>query len=184
MPRRALALALVATTILAISTTHLIAAETLNVKSGLWETTSTTEATGMPPIPPEVAARMTPQQQVMVQESMRRALAKNGKPRTQQQCITQEEINSAFGNLAPNSGCKTSVVTSTAKVQETQLACTGSTKATGTLHIEASSPENVTGSSQMTVGEGQNVMVVKTQFTAHWLGSDCGSVSPAGSGAQ
>ena len=97
-------------------------------------------------------------------------------PRTQKQCITQDEINSAFGNLAPDRGCEKNAATSTAKVQETNLTRTSSTKATGTLHIEAAAPYNVTGSLQMTVGEGEHVMVVKTEFTSRRFGTDCGLV--------
>ena len=34
----------------------------LDVKPGLWETTMTSQMSGMPPIPPEALARLTPEQ--------------------------------------------------------------------------------------------------------------------------
>ena len=36
--------------------------QSLNLKVGLWEVTHTTSLTGTPPIPPEMLAKMTPEQ--------------------------------------------------------------------------------------------------------------------------
>ena len=51
------------------------AAEPLNVKLGQWETTTTMQLSGMPAIPPEALAQMTPQQRQMIEDRMREVAA-------------------------------------------------------------------------------------------------------------
>ena len=84
----------------------------LDVKLGLWETTSTTQMTGMPPIPPEVLDRMTPEQRAQMEATMG---ASGGQPKAHitKSCMTKERLEKggSFGEDRPN--CKRTVTGST-----------------------------------------------------------------------
>jgi hypothetical protein len=48
-------------------------------------------------------------------------------------------------------------------------------KMSGTINVEALSPESVKGSAQ-TTATGNHTMNVNATFTSKWLGSSCGDV--------
>lgn len=148
------------------------AADTLDVKKGLWETTTTVESSGTPPIPPEAMARMTPQQQAMMQERMKDAMGQNGKPRTDRRCITQKDIDQAFTDPDQTGGCKWTPVKTSSHVYDADATCQGRMAGSGKLHIEATDPEHVRGTTDMTMG----TMHVKGTFLGKWLSGDCGSI--------
>src|SRR5581483_11215497 len=78
-----------------------------NVKTGLWETTSTL------PMSPELLAKLTPEQRARVEAALK-GEANNGKPttRTYKSCLTKEQLDrgTAFNNTKE---CTETPVTST-----------------------------------------------------------------------
>ena len=66
-------------------------AESFNAKPGAWELNFTTLTTGML-IPPDVLAKMPPEQRAKIEQSMQ---ARSGKPRTHasKTCVTQEDLD-------------------------------------------------------------------------------------------
>jgi len=107
----------------------------LNLKPGLWETTSVTERSGiaMPNIPPETLAKMPPEQRARIE-----AMA-GGKPvtNTSQSCRTDKDLR-PFTDSRSNQSCKMTYLTSTPSKQEMRMDCNmGGTPATGTVTIEA-----------------------------------------------
>ncbi len=62
----------------------------LNVKLGLWEVTSTTNVSGMPPIPDDVLARMTPEQRARMEAAMKARSGEGPKTTVRKECITKE----------------------------------------------------------------------------------------------
>ena len=54
----------------------LASAASLDVATGLWEVTSQGETSGLPPIPPEVLAKMTLEQQQKVKAAMAEAIGR------------------------------------------------------------------------------------------------------------
>src|SRR5215467_16319582 len=62
-----------------------------DVKLGLWETTVTSQMSGLPPIPPEALARMTPEQKARMEAAMK---ARSGHPttHTSRHCVTKEQL--------------------------------------------------------------------------------------------
>lgn len=149
----------------------------LDVKLGLWESTVTTQTSGRPPIPDEVLSKLSPDQRARMEEAMKAQQAKGATPRTNKSCLTKESLDKAltFGNEGPN--CKRTVITSNSSKQEIRFDCTdpqSNIKTSGTMHVEALNSENVKGTGQVTAGNGANNMNVQVNFSAKWLGSDCG----------
>jgi hypothetical protein len=144
----------------------------LNIKTGLWEATTTTKTTGLPPIPPEVLQRMTPEQRSKFEESMK---ARAGEPqtRTKKHCVTQKELNKdPFGENKES--CTRTVLASTGRKMEVRQVCMNKgIKTETTIHVEALSSERVKGSGQVTIsGEGRT-MNGNIDFSAKWLGAVC-----------
>ena len=144
----------------------------LDVKLGQWETTTTSQMSGMPPIPPEAMARMTPEQRAKMQAAMNQA------PHTQtrKSCLKKEDLEkgATFGEDRKN--CTRTVLTSTSSKMDVRLQCDEGSgmKTDATLKIEALNSENVKGDIQAESSGGGNKMNMKSNFTAKWLGPVCG----------
>ena len=157
----------------ALACAALLLADTLNVKPGQWEATMTFQASGLPPIPPDVLANMTPEQRQMVEQRMKGSQA----PRTttNKSCITKEQIENGFDVGDKDQACARTIVSSTSSKQEIKIDCShGNEKTTGTVRIEASSPESIKGTIQMTMSTGGGrSMNTSDTFSAKWLGPIC-----------
>ena len=156
----------------ALACAALLLADTLNVKPGQWEATSTVQTSGLPPIPPEVLEKMTPEQRQMMEQRMKC----NQTPRTTtgKSCITKEQIEKGFDVGDSDQSCTRTVVSSTSSKQEIKIECTrGNNKTTGVIRIEASSSESVKGSGQMSVTANGHTMNMNNTFSAKWLGPVC-----------
>src|SRR5271165_50293 len=118
----------------------------LDVKLGLWETTFTSQMSGMPSIPPEAMANMTPEQRARVEEAMKARGAGNA----HRSCITKDKLDkpNAFGE--DRKTCTRTVVTSTSHKLEMRLECGDeASKVAGTVRIEATDSETIKGATQM-----------------------------------
>ena len=95
----------------------------LDVKTGLWELTSTGTMSGAPPIPQEALARMTPEQRAKMESAMQEAIGRNNQPHVSKSCITQKQLEKA-PNFAEqqNKSCKQTVVSRTTSLIETRVA--------------------------------------------------------------
>ena len=144
----------------------------LDVKTGLWETTLNTERTGALPIPPEVLARLTPEQRAKLEERMKASQAPKATAR--KHCLTKDELNKPLSFGADDKECHRTIVTSSSSKQEFQVECTkGGMKQHGTFRVEALSDESVKGAVQMTVTNGDKTMNMHSEFTARWIGPVC-----------
>ena len=152
----------------------------LDVKPGLWETTVTSQMTGMPPIPPEALARLTPEQRARMEEMMKQRGAQGPRTTTSKSCATREDINkmsSVFNDNSARQNCKSTVTRSSSSEQDIRLDCSqNSIQATMNVHLQAVDSENVKGSMQINASGGDNKMNTQTSFTAKWLGPDCGEL--------
>jgi Protein of unknown function (DUF3617) len=145
----------------------------LNVKTGLWETTMTTQITGMPPIPPEVLNKMTPERRAKVEAAMKERASQGPQTHTGKRCVTQEELNKGpFGDKMKS--CTQTVLNSTGQKMEIHEVCTaGDTKTDVTFQIEALSSESVKGAGRVAVTRGGRTMNAETSLTAKWIGAAC-----------
>jgi hypothetical protein len=153
----------------------------LDVKTGLWEITSTGTTTGAPPIPPEALAKMTPEQRAKMESAMQSAIGRNNQPHVSKSCITQKQLEKA-PNFAEqhDKSCKQTIVTRTSSVVETRVECSGAQKMSGTFRFQAVSREAIRGEVSMGLSNGGNTMTSKHMLDGKWLGADCGNVKPSG----
>jgi hypothetical protein len=146
----------------------------LDVKPGLWENTMTLERSGTPPIPPEILAKMTPEQRARMEERAKAMGQQGAKTTTRKHCVTKEDLAKAmaFGN--DNKNCHRTILASSSSKLEARIECDmAGMKTNGTVHVEAISSEHVKGSVQMTVGEGAKAMKMNSTFDSKWLGAVC-----------
>ena len=155
----------------------LIAADVFNVKTGLWETTTVSETSGRPPIPPEVLAKLTPEQRAQMEQRMKASQAAGPRTSTSKTCVTQEDLAKALTMGTDTGSCTRRIISSSANKQEFQFDCAqGGYKQTGTVRIEATSRESMQGSVEFTMSGNGNTMTNKSKLTGKWLSSDCGGV--------
>jgi len=146
-------------------------AEPLNVKIGQWETTTSMQMSGMPAIPPEALAQMTPQQRQMIEERMK---SMQGKPTVSKYCVKQEDVDKALKFGTDDKECTRTIVTSNSTTQEIKIECNrDGNKSTGTVRVDASNRENVKGSIQMNMNGGGRGMTMNGTFNSKWLGATC-----------
>jgi hypothetical protein len=142
-------------------------AETLDVKTGAWEITTSTAMSGMP-IPKEALDRMSPEQRAKVEASMR---ARGGavKSHTSRTCVTREDLDRGDmqGRTEPN--CKRKVLAQNARHLEIEQVCTGPEPSKSHFKFDATSNERYTGVIDMTRGDGK----VHVDLSGRWLGATC-----------
>lgn len=138
----------------------------LNVKPGLWETTSTYKTSGAPPIPPETLAKLTPQQRARLEERMNANAAGSTNSATNQHCVTKQDVEKAdFGQ--GKGECTYTVETSTSTQVKGKYSCNveGMT-VNGAVDISAPDAEHITGLTQGTLSGGSRTMNVESTFTS------------------
>jgi hypothetical protein len=153
-----------------ISTTAL--AEPLDVKLGLWETTTIIATTGMP-VPPQVLNSMSPEQRARMEAVMKKRQLDGPKSRTHQSCLTKGKLDRPFANDEDEKNCTRTAVTDTRTRKEYRLECKGPEPRTGEARFEAVSPERVRGDFKMNTGNG----VVTMEMTGKWIAADCRGVN-------
>jgi hypothetical protein len=156
-----------------------------DAKPGLWETTNTTEITGMPvmpQIPPEALAKMTPEQRAQFDAMMKgRGAAGGPRSTTTKSCLTREALERGLAFHQSDKSCAPKVVSSSSSKQVMHVECDqGKVKTTGDLTIERIDSEHAKGTMTMKSTEANQPINVKMSFTTKWLSSDCGDVKPMG----
>ena len=148
----------------------------LEVKAGLWETTITTTAKGLPPAPPPVMERLTPEQRAQAEAAAKAKGANGQQTRVTKSCLTSEDLKKPFAlNDDAHAMCKRTVVSSSGTKQEVRFECAkGGVKSTGYIYVEAVSAESTKGNSQVTSSDGVHSLDFKVSFTGRWLGAECG----------
>jgi hypothetical protein len=147
----------------------------LDVKTGQWESTLTGQTTGRPPIPDEVLNRLTPEQRAKMEAALQARGAGGSKTTVSKSCLTKDKLDKPF-NLGDEStkSCTRTLVTSSGSRQEIRIDCNREAmKSTGTVKVEAVDSENVKGSMQMTITNGEHTMNMNYTFAAKWIGPAC-----------
>jgi hypothetical protein len=173
--RRVIVLAGIVTLVIASAILAHAQTSNLNVKLGLWEGTTTTNATGMPAIDLD-KMNLTPEQRARAEAAMKmNPLAPGHPPVVRHECITQEKLNKPLFH-ADDKDCKRTVVSSSPTLQEIKMECNGRQPSSGTLRIEAMSPEDVKVTAHMTVGQEGEAMTIDSTTVGKWVASSCGDV--------
>ena len=170
---------------LVLALTACAASQNLNIKPGLWETT--TELQGQPAIPAaqkaemeKQMAKMSPEMRARIEAAQKRAVAQ---PLVQKSCITKEDLASKSGPLGNDKDvkCTQAIVKSTSTYEEVKVECASEKyKSTGVMRITATNTENWTGTMETTLtpAGGGAATTAKMNMTGKWLGAACGDVKP------
>jgi hypothetical protein len=147
------------------------AAEPMDLKLGLWETSVTTKMSGS--LMPESALKqMSPEQRARMEAAMKKREADGPKTHTTRTCLTKEKLNRPFEKQgeAGNGNCKNTIVTATRTVQDYKIQCTGPEARSGVMHMEATSRESFKSTVKMTSSRN----TVNVELNGRWVASDCG----------
>ncbi|HLY20788.1 MAG TPA: DUF3617 domain-containing protein [Bryobacteraceae bacterium] len=148
----------------------------IDARPGMWESTMTVQRSGMPPIPAELLAKLTPEQKAMMEARMKARESQPAKPIVSKRCVTQEDIEKGLDFGEAKGNCKRTVANATSSKAEFRLECEiGAIKTNGTLRVEALDPEHVKVSMHFTSGDGSQAMTIDGNGTAKWLGAACGA---------
>jgi hypothetical protein len=148
-----------------------------NVKTGLWESTVVTHTTGAPPIPDDMMARLSPEQQQKMAAAMQASRARAAQPHTTRTCLTRDKMDRGFQHETERPECKPSVVTNTPTILELREECSSSMGSrVVTLHYQAINPESVTGTIHMEMTGGGKTMVSDGTMQGKWISDSCGDV--------
>jgi hypothetical protein len=149
-----------------------LAADKLDVKPGLWEITSSHHITGIPPMPKDWADKVTPEQRAAMEAAFRKESEKGPQTDTDRECINKEDMEKPFD--IGDRDCTQTVERTTRTTQEVRLTCTGETRGSGVLRVTTPTPETMTGTLELQLGDGKDPMRVKSELKGRWLGPDCG----------
>ena len=146
----------------------------LNVKTGEWEVTTSTESSGQLPIPQEMLDKLTPEQRARMEAAMKARGGLSPQSKVRKSCLKKEDLDKPFGNDEDRKSCKQTIVNASSTKQEIHLDCEiGGGKQSGTLKFEAVDSSTVKGVMQMTASNGSRTMNVNSNFSAKWLGPVC-----------
>ena len=147
-----------------------------DVKLGLWESTVTHQMSGMPPIPPEALARMTPEQQARMEAAMK-GRSGHATTSTSKSCMTKEKLEKGATFGEQRKECTHSVTNSSRTKADIKFECTEEQmKVNGTIHYEVVDSENVKGTTEMTMSGNGHTMNSTSTFTSKWVSANCGDV--------
>ena len=153
----------------------------LNLKPGLWQTTLTVRTDGMPPMPPELAQKLTPAQRALI-DSKAKARAAGPQTSVSKTCLEEPGLNQQLLlNLGTDrQGCK-QTTKSLAGRQDVHVECAeGSVKSSGTIRIETSHPEGFKVTSDWLTSDGSRSMKMTSTAVGKWLGGICEVELPPG----
>jgi hypothetical protein len=151
-----------------------------NIKTGLWEVTETHTMTGMPAmpsIPPDVLAKMTPEQRAQFEEHMKGMGGGGPKTTTRKDCITREQLDKDLAFGENRAECTRTVISSSSSMTEMKIHCQEKeTTSDGTFKFEALSTESVKGTVRMVINSHGRPMNMNFDFISKYLGPACGDV--------
>jgi hypothetical protein len=158
----------------------------LDVKPGLWETTASTDMGGLPKmpaapsIPPEVLAKMPPEQRARIEAMIKSRTGGGPMVTTTKVCITRESLSNATAFNRVDKTCTPSVVSSSGAGQQIHVECNREGhKMSGDLNVERVDTEHIKGSMAMqSGGDAPAAINMKMSFETKWVSTDCGDVKP------
>lgn len=150
----------------------------LDVKTGLWQSTATISVKGSLGIPPEMAAKLTPEQQARMEAAMKSSGSEPARTISNKGCLKEEDLTrDPFAPAKGDAGmtCHENLIRSTSSDADVEMACSDSTGDSGAYRItfHAVDQEHVTGT-----GSGSMTIMghtMKSDWTMHsqWIQASC-----------
>jgi len=148
----------------------------LNLRLGLWQMTYTSDRSGTVSIPPELLAKLSPEQRARTEARLKARAAQGPRTDAKRFCLTEAKLNKAVFDENDNKSCQRTIVASNSKVLQFRQECAvADTKRTFDGRIEALDPETVKGSLKANLG-GHNAPST-TELAGKWVGADCGDAA-------
>jgi len=149
----------------------------MNVKTGLWQSTSTVAITGGLGLPPDVAAKLTPEQKARYEAAMQAQAGGHTSTHTNKSCLTQKDLTTdPFAQKNSDDEhihCHGTLLSSTSTDIVLQETCSGEASMTYTMKIHAVDQEHATGTGTGTATMGGRTMNSSVKFQSTWLGATC-----------
>ena len=172
--------------LIVLSALPLLAADKLtmlNVKEGLWETTTTHSMSGMPNTD-DMLSKLPPDQRARVEEMMKqKGMSMNGNTIVAKSCVTKEKIEKgmAFGENKEN--CTREIVSSTPTHIEVKFRCEepnrkdgSKTTSEGSVKVDVVSSDTTKGTIHSVTNNEGHPMTMDMSFTSKYLGASCGDL--------
>jgi hypothetical protein len=150
--------------LLLVHATVASAADTLDVKEGLWESTSTMTLEGFQ-IPPALLQSLPEEQRAQIERF-------DGRPHMDHACVTQKDIAAGFTRFDKQSACTRSTLTATPRSYAANITCAGLLAGTGSLSVQAPSAARVQGTAALQGMLGNMTMTLD----ARWISASCGAL--------
>ena len=159
-----------------------VADEPLDIRPGLWEITLTLHAIDVPPIPPAVLGKLTPDERARIETKAKELAADGPRASVKRSCLDQTDLQGsfmlAFGG--GSQGCQPAVTNASRTGQEIRVDCgKDSGRGGGTVRVEAPDPEHVKVSSRWSASDGARILNMSSTATLKWLGAACELDRPA-----
>lgn len=153
-----------------------------DVRPGLWDMTTTTQMSGLPPIPN--FDQIPAEQRARIEAAMKNVTGPH--TNTTKTCVTKEGIEKAIAQASSNSRnkCDPKIVSMTASKVVMHIECTpdakNAAKTSGDMTLERQDPEHVTGTGTMKSTGSGHTMDIKWTMTGKFVSAECGNVKPEG----
>ncbi|MGB9149878.1 MAG: DUF3617 domain-containing protein [Burkholderiales bacterium] len=145
-------------------------ADSFKVKPGAWEMTTTTVTSGSM-MPPDVLAKMPPEQRAKMEATMN---ARAGKPTSHvtKSCVTQKDLDEdRMTKSDDDQSCTKKIISKSATKLVMERTCAAPKPSKMTLTQEAKTPESVVVSMDMV--QGASGGKVHVNMVGRWLGASC-----------
>lgn len=160
--------------------TSKVALTPLNIKLGQWQSTSTITIKGGLGLPPDMAAKMTPEQRAKYEAYMKSKANGDTHTMTDKNCLTAKDLTTdPFEQKDPDGRvqCHGTLLSSSASDIVLRENCSGEATMTYTMKIHASDPEHTTGTGQGSTTMGGKTMTSDVKFSSTWIGATCPNAS-------
>src|SRR5512139_258282 len=149
-----------------------LAADALQVKTGLWETTTVTTSSGFS-LPAEAAANMPPARRAQMEQMMKQMGSRGPQTSRERSCVTDKDLKEgAFRGASGNDqqNCKYTQVSATPRHQEITFQCSSEGHSgTGRLVIDAIDSTHIRG----TIDVKSDAVSMNIKLTGQWLSASC-----------
>jgi Protein of unknown function (DUF3617) len=157
-------------TLMTVSTVAL-SAEGLDVKTGLWEMTYTSDVQGSF-VPQATQDRMTPAQKAQLAAAAKKQAAQGPRTWTEKTCVTAKDLQAGAFRTSDDQGdpdCKYTMKAQTRTLQEDSTVCGGAEARRGDMKIEALGRDRIKGSVNVDSRSGKMSMTL----AGRWLSDSC-----------
>ena len=146
-----------------------------NIRLGLWETRITGKASGPPPIPEEVLARLPPERRA---QFMAAAAGAAGRAVAMRQCVTADKLAQGLAiSSRARADCQRKVLSSSTSEMSVHEDCSDPSGGKESVDVHFSwASDHVAGTVHAVIQRGPQSMTTDRTIEGHWVGADCGGV--------